>query len=112
MAHAAFRRKKTMPEQQSPLTYEGVLEMIRQVTEQMKETADVKEHIERMEKYRLYADIRGIGDKKRFIGAVAGAVVNNNAARFAQESGMYVIVQSGEATEIITQPDGFTPKEW
>jgi hypothetical protein len=76
------------------------------------ETADIREHIERLEKYRRYADARGIGDKRRFIGAVAGAVVSDDAAQFALESGMYVIVQSGEAVEIVTPPEGFMVKEW
>ena len=76
------------------------------------ETADVRRHIERLEKYRRYANARGIGDKQRYIGAVAGAVVKKEAAKFAQENGMYVIVQSGEAVEIIEQPKGFKAKEW
>ena len=75
-------------------------------------TVDVREHIERLEKYRRYADARGIGDKRRFIGAVAGAVVSDEATQFALENGMYVLVQSGEAIEIVTPPDGFTAKEW
>jgi len=76
------------------------------------ETADVREHIERIEKYRRYVDARGNGDKQRLIGAVAGAVVKGEAAQFAQENGMYVIVQSGEAVEIIESPEGFRAKEW
>ena len=76
------------------------------------ETADVREHIERIEKYRCYANARGIGAKQRYIGAVAGAVVTPEAAKFAQENGMYVIVQSGEAVEIVEPPEGFSAKEW
>ena len=75
------------------------------------ETADVREHIERLEKYRQYLDVRGNG-AQRCIGAVAGAVVNDNAAKLAQENGMYVIVQSGDAVEIVTPPEGFRAKEW
>ena len=75
------------------------------------ETADVRRHIERLEKYRRYTDATN-GDKRRFIGAVAGAVVEDDAATFAHQSGLYVIVQSGQATEIVTPPDGFAAKEW
>jgi hypothetical protein len=75
------------------------------------ETADVRTHIERMEKYRKCADLGGF-DKRRFIGAVAGAVVSTEVANFAQKKGMYVIVQSGEAVEIVTPPKGFKAKEW
>ena len=74
------------------------------------ETADVRKHIERMEKFRRYADVKG--DKRRFIGAVAGAVVEEEAAIFAQENGMYVIVQSGEAVEIVPPSAEFVAKEW
>ena len=74
------------------------------------ETADVRRHIERLEKYRRYADARG--DKRRFVGAVAGAVVEEDAREFAHASGMYVIIQSGEAVEIVPVPDGFQAKEW
>ena len=68
---------------------------------------DVREHIERMQKYRLYGN-----DKRRIVGAVAGGVVSDDVAKFAHRKGMYVIVQSGEAVEIIAQPEGFKAKEW
>jgi len=75
------------------------------------ETTDVRRHVERLEKYRRYANAAS-GDKRRFIGAVAGAVVTDEAATFAQDNGLYVIVQSGKAVEILTPPEGFRAKEW
>ena len=74
------------------------------------ETADVRKHMERLEKYRRYADAKG--DKRRFIGAVAGAVVMEDAMQFAHENGLYVIVQSGKAVEIVPLPKDFRVKEW
>jgi hypothetical protein len=74
------------------------------------ETADVKRHVERLEKYRRYANARR--DKRRFVAAVAGALVPDEVRRFAQENGMYVIVQSGESVKIIKPPKGFKPREW
>jgi len=74
--------------------------------------ADVREHIERLEKYRRHTDTKVNGEKRRFIGAVAGAVVKDDAVKFAQKNGMYVIVQSGEAVKIIAPPEGFVAKEW
>ena len=68
---------------------------------------DVREHIERLEKYRLYGD-----DKRRIMGAVAGAVVSDDVIKFAHRQGLYVIVQSGEAVEIVKPPMGFKAKEW
>jgi len=68
---------------------------------------DVHKHIKRMKKYRLYGN-----ERRRIIGAIAGAVVHDEVAQFAHKKGMYVIVQSGEAVEIIAQPEGFRAKEW
>ena len=68
---------------------------------------DIRKHIERMEKYRLYGN-----EKRRILGAVAGGVVSDNVVEFAHEQGLYVIVQSGEAVEIVPPPEGFVAKEW
>ena len=75
------------------------------------ETADVRRHLERIEKYRRCADAVG-HDKRRFIGAVAGALVLGEAEEIAHENGMYVIVQSGKAVEIMEPPEGFKAREW
>jgi len=74
------------------------------------ETKDVRKHTECLEKFRRVADIKN--DKRRFIGAVAGAVIEGEAMDFAHENGMYVIVQSGKAVEIVQTPEGFKAKEW
>ena len=72
---------------------------------------DVLDHIERLEKYRRWKDSKGEG-KKRYIGALACAVVKENVVEFAQKKGMYVIVQLGNTVEIIAPPEGFKAKEW
>ncbi|MDR2588387.1 MAG: hypothetical protein LBC67_03070 [Spirochaetales bacterium] len=69
---------------------------------------DVKEHIERMEKVRRYASLRG--DRRKYLGAVAGMVIKANTQKFALEQGFYVVEPSGE-TFIITAPKG-SPREW
>ena len=71
-------------------------------------TEDVKEHIERLEKMRVYADLHG--DKRAFLGAVAGVVMTVNVKKYALGQGFYVIEPSGE-TFNITPPNG-KPKEW
>jgi len=75
------------------------------------ETADVRKHLEQIAKFRIYADARW-KDPPRFIGAVAGAVVDDDAKDFAHESGLYTIVQSGEGVEIVSVPEDFRAKEW
>jgi seryl-tRNA synthetase len=69
--------------------------------------SDVRKHIKTMKKYRLYGK-----DGRRILGAVAGGVVSKEVKDFAHKHGMYVIVQSGEAVEIVTPPKGFKAKEW
>jgi hypothetical protein len=69
----------------------------------------IDEHLERMEKLRRYADDRG--DNRKFIGAVAGAIVAENVKAYALKKGFYVIRQSGD-TVTIENPGSFKPREW
>ena len=71
-------------------------------------TENIIEHIERMEKVRVHADLHN--DKRILLGAVAGMVFNDNEKTFALKNGFYVIEPSGE-TFNITPPQG-KPKEW
>ena len=71
-------------------------------------TEDVKEHIERLEKMRKYADLHG--DKRTFLGAVAGVVMTENVRDYALKQGFFVIEPSGETFNII--PPKNEPKEW
>ena len=63
-----------------------------------------------LERFRRYSDLRG--DKRRFIGAIAGAVIEPEAIQLAHENGFYVIVQSGKAMQILPTPEGFVAREW
>ena len=69
---------------------------------------DVNEHQDRLEKFRLVADVKN--DKRQFIAAVGGGVVQPNVRDFALRHGMYVVQQSGENVEI-TAPEG-KPRVW
>jgi hypothetical protein len=69
----------------------------------------VDEHLERMELLRCYADDRH--DTRKFLGAVAGAIVADNVKTYALKKGLYVIRQSGD-TVTIENPAGFKPREW
>jgi hypothetical protein len=69
----------------------------------------VREHIQRMEILRRYADEHG--DGRKHIGAIAGAIMNEQVRRYAIKSGFYVIEQSGDTVKI-DAPEGFKPREW
>jgi hypothetical protein len=73
-------------------------------------TEDVTEHIERMQKVRAHADLHG--DKRVFLGAIAGMIIKDNLKQFVLKSGFYVIEPSGD-TFTITAPKGeYSPREW
>jgi len=71
-------------------------------------TEDVKDHLKRLGKMRKYADLHG--DKRTFLGAVAGAVIKDNVRKHILKQGFFVIEPSGEGFNI-TPPKG-KPKEW
>ena len=69
----------------------------------------VDEHIKRMEVLRSRANSRG--DKRRFCGAIAGAIMSEEVRNYAHKTGFYVIEQTGDTVKI-SVPDGFKPREW
>jgi len=68
----------------------------------------VDKHIERLEKMHKYADLHG--DKRIFLGAVAGIVVTDEVKDYALSKGFYFIEYAGD-NFFITSPSG-KPKEW
>ena len=70
--------------------------------------SDINKHINRLEKMRKYADLRG--DKRHFMGAVAGIVVENDEREYALSQGFFLIEPSGENFNITPPPN--KPKEW
>jgi hypothetical protein len=70
---------------------------------------DVKDHVKRLEILRKAADEHN--DRRKYLGAVAGAVVDQEVSAYARKTGFYVIIPSGEAVEIEV-PEGFKPRMW
>jgi len=70
-------------------------------------TEDIIDHVKRIEKIRFHANLHG--EKRKYLGAVAGMVFNDNEKAFAMKNGFYVIEPSGE-TFIITAPE--SEREW
>jgi hypothetical protein len=61
--------------------------------------ADVKDHIKRMGTIRRYADVHQ--DTRKYLGAISGALIEEEAKEFAPQSGFYVIEHPGETIKII-----------
>jgi hypothetical protein len=70
---------------------------------------DVDDHLARMEFLRRRADSRG--DSRKYRGAVAGAIVADDARQYARKAGLYVIEQSGDTMKLEI-PKGFVPRDW
>ncbi|MCL2804773.1 MAG: hypothetical protein FWD26_02425 [Treponema sp.] len=68
----------------------------------------INEHINRLEKMRAYADLHG--DKRYFLGAVAGIIIPSEVKQYALDNGLYLIEPSGETFNLISPND--KPKEW
>jgi hypothetical protein len=69
---------------------------------------DVRDHVKRLEKMRRYADLHG--DKRKFLGAIAGVVMTKSIKQNILKQGFFAIEPSGETFNIIP-PQG-QPREW
>ena len=70
--------------------------------------ARIDYHLNRLEKMRNYANLHG--DKRTFLGAVAGIVVTDEVRDYALNQGFYFIEYAGENFYITSPKD--KPKEW
>jgi hypothetical protein len=73
-------------------------------------TGDINDHVERMEKLRRYADLRN--DRRKYLGAIAGVVFNDNEKAYTLKQGFYVIEPSGDTFNIIEPSGDSRPREW
>ena len=72
-------------------------------------TQDIEHHIKRLE---LFSDKwRMFNEPKKVLGAIAGAIFEDDVKDAVREAGMYVIEQSGDTMKI-DMPEGFIPREW
>ena len=71
---------------------------------------DINEHIKRMKKLRVYADSKG--DKRKYLGAVAGMVFNDGVKEYVLKCGLYVIEPIGNTFDIIAPEGKYKPREW
>jgi hypothetical protein len=74
------------------------------------EMRDINKHIERLGKLRLYANEHG--DKRKILGGIACGQISDKLKEAAEEKGLYVMVQTGEAVEIAERPGEFKEHFW
>jgi len=70
---------------------------------------DVPEHINRLGILRDYWTNKG--DRRKLLGAIAGAIFPETVKKTAAKAGLYVLVQSGDTMKIEI-PEGFVPREF
>jgi hypothetical protein len=68
---------------------------------------DVKKHLKRMKTFRAYADARG--DRRIYLAAAAGALIDKRGRAAALEDGMFVIEQAGVRVNVTAPP---VVREW
>jgi len=71
---------------------------------------DIEHHIKRLELFRENMNLFNKG-QRIILGAIAGAIYEDDVKKAVCEAGMYVIEQSGDTMKIEI-PDGFIPREW
>jgi RecB family endonuclease NucS len=71
----------------------------------------IDEHIKRIEKIRYYMDLPKHNDQRKLVGAVAGGNVPENVRDYAEEKGLYVLVQNGENVKVEESKE-YKPKRW
>jgi hypothetical protein len=70
---------------------------------------DVNDHVRRLEILRGHADKKQ--DKRRYQGAIAGAIITRAVRDYIFKKGFYVIEQTGDTIQI-NIPQGFKAHEW
>ena len=68
---------------------------------------DIEHHMQRLTLLRKYRQ----GDKRKILGAIAGAVFTKDVKEAVLLAGIYVLEQSGDTMQI-DAPDDFVPAEW
>lgn len=106
--HAAIQDEKNQIITEVDITLENE-DTVMFVEVKLKPTIDdIKEHLERMEKMRRHGNLNA--DTRKYLGAMAGMVFNENERAFALKNGFYVVEPSGE-TFMIIPPEG-SARQW
>jgi predicted AAA+ superfamily ATPase len=68
---------------------------------------DINHHIKRLEILR--ASRQSLNDQRKILGAIAGAIYEDDVKEAVREAGFFVIEQSGDTMKI-DMPEGFAPR--
>ncbi|MDR2393362.1 MAG: hypothetical protein LBD93_04315 [Treponema sp.] len=71
---------------------------------------DVDEHVMQMGKVRGYADEHN--DHRKYLGAIAGAIMSESMRVYAFKQGFYVLEQTGDTVSITAPPASWQAKIW
>ena len=100
--------KKTLAEVDK-LLENGQVMMAVEVKSKLKQD-HVDDHIRRLRIISEYN--KKHNDSRKVLGAVAGGIVADNVLAYAQNKGLFVIVQNGNSVDIAKLPDNFVPTMW
>jgi hypothetical protein len=74
------------------------------------ETKDINKHLKRLDIVRDFMDRHN--DKRKLLGAMAAGTYLPGTKEYAEENGLFVIVQDGESVVVSEKPEDFEPKVW
>ncbi|MDR0908822.1 MAG: hypothetical protein LBM77_03560 [Spirochaetaceae bacterium] len=74
------------------------------------EMKDINDHLKRLDKIRGYMNDHN--DNRKILGCIAASIISDKLITVAEENGLYVMVQTGEAVEILEKPGKFTEGVW
>jgi hypothetical protein len=71
---------------------------------------NVEYHVKRLEQIKKYPPDQYRG--KKLLGGIAGLMIDQDAKDLADELGIYIIEQSGDAVRLAKRPEWFKAHEW
>jgi hypothetical protein len=74
------------------------------------EMKDINDHLKRLKKIRDYMNDHA--DSRKILGCIAASIISSKLIATAEENGLYVMVQTGEAVEVVEKPGKFIEGVW
>jgi hypothetical protein len=74
------------------------------------EMKDINKHLERLQKLRIYMNEHN--DHRIVLGGIAAGAISRKLIEIAESHGLYVMVQNGNAVDIVEKPHEFQEGKW